>query len=173
VTRYLRPRAGERILDIGCGTGEILEFLPPVDYVGFDLSADYVAAARRRYAGRGRFERADVLDADLGGEDPFDVVIATGVIHHLDDPRAKRLIALAAALLSASGRLVTWDGAFVPGQPRVARWLLERDRGEHIRSPEAYVALASEHFAAVRHHLVDDFLHVPYTHCVLEASEPR
>jgi SAM-dependent methyltransferase len=173
VSQFLRPEPGDRILDIGCGTGEILPFLPAVEYVGFDLSSQYIASARARYGDRGRFYRADVLEADLGGELPFDLVIAMGVIHHLDNMGADRLIAISAAILNPTGRLVTFDGTFLAGQPRVARWLLERDRGEYVRSPEAYVALAASHFADVRHHVVSDFLHIPYTQCVLDAWAPQ
>lgn len=172
VNDYIRPRPGDRILDIGCGTGDILDFLPQVDYVGFDLSAEYVEAARARYGDRGRFHQSDVLEADLDGESPFDLVIATGVIHHLDDARADRLVALASRLTGESGRLVTFDGTFVEGQHRVARWLIERDRGQYVRTPDAYVALAERHFGRVQHDVVSDFLRVPYTHCVLDASGP-
>lgn len=173
VTRYVKPQAGDRILDIGCGTGDILDFLPEVDYVGVDLSEDYIRAARERYGHRGRFMAADVIDADLDGEEPFDFVLATGVVHHLDDARADRLFALSASLLKDGGHQLSWDGAFVDGQPRVARWLLERDRGEHVRTPDAYVSLADRRFADVTPNIVTDFLHVPYTHCVLDATKPR
>lgn len=169
ISRYVRPVAGQRILDIGCGTGDILDNLPPVDYVGFDLSPEYIAAAQLRSGGRGRFYQADVLDADLSQEPPFDIVMATGVIHHLDDARAAELVRISSAALAQDGRLLTWDGAFVPGQSRIARWLLERDRGEYVRDPDAYVALAREGFDDVRAEVVTDFLHVPYTHCVLDA----
>ena len=172
VGRFVKPMAGLRILDIGCGTGDILDHLPAVDYVGFDLSEDYVAAAVERYGDRGTFYAADVLDADLGNQPAFDIIIATGVIHHLDDARADRLMALAAGALQPEGRFLSWDGAYVDGQPRIAKWLLDRDRGEFIRRPDDYTAIAARHFTDVRHTIVGDFLRVPYTHCVLDARRP-
>ena len=49
VAEFVRPPAGARLLDIGCGTAALLEHVPAsVAYHGFDLSARYVAAARRR-----------------------------------------------------------------------------------------------------------------------------
>src|SRR4029077_4323462 len=52
VLDFLRPCPGARILDIGCGTGAILDHLPPnVDYVGYDLNPRYIEDARRRHAG--------------------------------------------------------------------------------------------------------------------------
>src|SRR5262245_64697948 len=69
VREYLRPVAGERVLDIGCGPGDILAFLPPVRYVGVDLSANYIAAARARYGTRGEFRCEDVADLAVRSEE--------------------------------------------------------------------------------------------------------
>ncbi len=38
---YLRARPGERVLDIGCGTADIFNYLPSVEYVGFEPNANY------------------------------------------------------------------------------------------------------------------------------------
>jgi trans-aconitate methyltransferase len=51
----------QRVVDVGCGTGEILDFLPAgIHYHGFDLDPNYIAAAREKYSDRGRFECADI-----------------------------------------------------------------------------------------------------------------
>ncbi len=54
-TENIRAVAGDRILDIGCGPGDILDSPPPVDYYGFDLNDAYIRFARRKYSGRGKF----------------------------------------------------------------------------------------------------------------------
>lgn len=61
VRKYVRPYGGMKILDIGCGTGEILEYLPAVDYLGVDLSETYIRSAVDPYGERGEFHvgRAD------------------------------------------------------------------------------------------------------------------
>lgn len=48
-------KQGDRILDIGCGTGDVLHSLPHVQYVGFDINEKYIATAKRRFKGRGEF----------------------------------------------------------------------------------------------------------------------
>src|SRR5262245_21844503 len=52
---FIKARPGERVLDVGCGTADILTVLPEVDYVGFDISEAYVQRAQRRWEGRGQF----------------------------------------------------------------------------------------------------------------------
>ena len=37
VNEYIQPMPGARILEIGCGPGTIVGYLPPSDYLGFDL----------------------------------------------------------------------------------------------------------------------------------------
>jgi hypothetical protein len=96
--------------------------------------------------------------------------LAVGLLHHIDDDGVHQLLDRAASALADGGRLVTFDGAFVPAQPRWAGWLLERDRGQHVRTVDGYMRLASDHFATVTPTVSLDFPCVPYTHLVIEAS---
>lgn len=172
VERHARVRPGERVLDLGCGPGDVLEVLPDTDYLGVDASAEYVAAAQRRWNGRGRFLHADVTAPGFAAGD-FDVVLAIALVHHLDDAGADRVLQAGAAALVEGGRLVTLDPALTPGQPRVARWLIARDRGAHMRTPEAYRALAARRFGAVALTVRHDLARVPYTHAILECRSPH
>jgi SAM-dependent methyltransferase len=168
IERYIRPRVGDRILDIGCGPADILEALPAVEYHGFDLSAIYIEAARKRFGGRGQFH-VEAVSAELVRKYAgFDLVLATGVLHHLTDDEAVNLFRVAKAALKPGGRLVTLDGCFVAEQPRIARYLLKKDRGEHIRDEATYVSLARQVFTDVTPTLTHDLLRIPYTHLVME-----
>ncbi len=55
---FIRAKAGERVLDVGCGTADILSVMPEVDYVGFDISEPYIAKAKARWGSRGEFMRS-------------------------------------------------------------------------------------------------------------------
>lgn len=166
---YLRARPGERILDIGCGTAEILDYLPAgVHYIGFDLSADYIAAARARYGDRGRFHNEPVDVALAGRLGSIDLAMANGVLHHLDDAGAHALFELARKVLAPGGRLVTLDGCFVAGQSRIARFLLSRDRGRFVRTEDEYLRIARASFGSVTHGVRHDLLRIPYTLIIME-----
>ena len=103
----------------------------------------------------------------------FDIVLAMGLLHHLDDVEAASLVALASQALVSGGRFVAIDPARAPGQPHVARWLIGRDRGEYVRTADAYAELARGSFGSVAVTVRSDLLRVPYTHAVLECAEPE
>lgn len=83
--RFLVPE-GLRILDVGCGTGELLAKLKPSRGVGIDLSPKMVEIARERHPELefvvGDVEDAGVLDAVEG---PFDVIVLSDTIGYFDD----------------------------------------------------------------------------------------
>jgi SAM-dependent methyltransferase len=168
VHEYLRPAAGQRILDIGCGPAAILSHLPDVEYTGVDLSPTYIESARRRYGDRGQFHCRHVYEASLGDLGTFDLVIAHGILHHLDDADALHLFKLAGSALRREGRLVTLDGCFVEGQSPAARRLLAMDRGRFVRDKRGYLQLAQKYFAHVSVDIRHDLIRIPYTHIILQ-----
>jgi SAM-dependent methyltransferase len=169
VREHVRPWPGARLLDFGCGPGGLLKHLGDVRYVGVDISARYIAQAKRQYGECAEFRVGDVtaLDADLRD---FDIVIAFGVLHHLDDDEAGRVFANAASALASSGRVVTVDPALAPQQPWLARRLILWDRGNHPRGEAEYARIAETALADVRTTLRGDLLRVPYSHCIVEAT---
>ena len=167
LNEYVQPRVGARILDIGCGPGTIVSYLQTSDYLGFDLSPEYIALAKRRFP-NARFVCERVSQFSLAKEQSFDVVLALGIVHHLDDAEAKQLFQIAYRALKQGGKLVTFDGVYSDGQSTAARWLLARDRGEYVRSEREYVGIASQVFSNIRPSVRHDLLRIPYTHLILE-----
>ena len=87
-------RASARFLDIGTGTGRLLELVAPraERAFGVDASRDMLALARARLAEHGLADRCAVRQADMyrlplpdGG---FDVVALQMVLHYAEDPAA-------------------------------------------------------------------------------------
>ena len=52
IENHVRARSGDKVIDIGCGSAEVLRYLPDVDYIGIDINPDYIAFARRTYGNR-------------------------------------------------------------------------------------------------------------------------
>ncbi len=83
--KYFRFLVPEKlsILELGCGTGELLNSLKPKRGVGIDFSSEMVRIARERYPNL-EFRTADIEKIEGWGE-TFDVVIMSDVVGHLMD----------------------------------------------------------------------------------------
>ncbi len=105
----IRPHLGNRILDLGCGDGSLLELLSSrYSYTGVELNEDMVRRLGTRYPMH-RF-----LVADLEEEVPmpldwtFDTVVLCAVIEHLAKPQK---------LLEQMGHVLAHDGRMVVTTP--------------------------------------------------------
>ena len=123
---HLLPQTGiKNLLDLGTGTGRILEFLcPRVERgTGIDLSGEMLAVARANLERAGcencRVQQGDLYQLPFPAA-AFDAITIHQVLHYLDEPAAA--IAEAARVLAPGGRLVVVD--FLPHR-------LENLRDEH------------------------------------------
>jgi len=172
---YLRSLSPQRlrILDVGCGTAQILRHLPECTYVGVDFSERYISAARKRYGDRGSFVCAEATQASFQqwiGQ--FDCVVMLGLLHHLEDAEVVALFRAVGPALAADGRLFAVDPTVAPDTHAVGRFLASRDRGRNVRPPHGYQELARLAYRDVTLHVRHDLLRVPYSHAVLECSRP-
>jgi len=166
---YLKMQAGEALLDIGCGPGDVLRFLPDLDYWGFDISGEYIARARAVFSGRGHFECKLFEASDLEYLPKFDAALMSGVLHHLDDDQADELLGLVSRALKPGGRLVTIDPCYAPRQNPMARFIISKDRGRNVRDEPGYRELVDQHFNQTRAEVVHK-VWIPYTHCYTVCS---
>jgi demethylmenaquinone methyltransferase/2-methoxy-6-polyprenyl-1,4-benzoquinol methylase len=95
--RWVPPQAG-RILDLACGTGIVLERLvkrhPGAQIVGVDITAEYLAVAKDRFAGRDAnisFVHSNAETMELEGR--FDAVVSCYIPKYVDpDVLLSRLV---------------------------------------------------------------------------------
>jgi ArsR family transcriptional regulator len=106
------PEAGGKLLDIGTGTGRVLELLAPRvrQALGVDASKAMLALARARLAGS-EFGHCAVRLADMYRlplqDGAFDTVVLHMVLHHAEGPDG--VVAEAARVLAPGGRLLLID----------------------------------------------------------------
>ncbi len=162
VVDLLDPRAGERILDLGCGDGILTRHLAlrGCTVIGVDRSRAFVAAARDRGV------RAFTVDARrlIGPEllaGSFDAVFSNAVLHWI--PQAGQVVAGVHRLLRRGGRFVgELGGLGGAGNIAVVRSALHRalrrrglDSGLYdpwyFPSADAYRALLATHGFSVSH----------------------
>ena len=167
VNNRVKPFHDMKILDIGCGPADILQNLPTVDYWGFDISENYINQAKKKFGSRGNFFCKQLEIKEVNQLPSFDLVLALGLFHHLDDEIAIEVLQLASKSLKIGGRLLSVDPCFEASQNQIAKFLISKDRGQNVRDMEGYQNLAKTIFkepaVEVKHQAW-----IPYTHCYME-----
>ena len=107
---------GEKILDAGCGTGDLsiaaLKRAGPSGQVfGIDAAPEMVDVARQKAAGLGAQIdfRVGVVEALDFADASFDVVLSSMMLHHLPDDLKPRALAEIRRVLKPGGRLLVLD----------------------------------------------------------------
>ena len=103
----LRPQRGERVLDLGCGTGHLTDRIAAAgaEVVGLDSSPAMIEQARRAYPAL----RLEVGDArSFAFAEPFDAVFSNAVLHWVKE--ADAVVACVSQALKPGGRFVAEFG---------------------------------------------------------------
>jgi 2-polyprenyl-3-methyl-5-hydroxy-6-metoxy-1,4-benzoquinol methylase len=167
---YIGAHAGDQVLDVACGLGDMLDVLPDVSYVGVDMNADYIDVATRRRGRTGaRFICASSDELARFGLEDFDVALLISAMHHLTDDQVTSVLRDIRAALKPGGRLVTVDPVWTPSQATTARVLIALDRGRHVRDVDGYARLLEKSFDDISFDLRHDLLRLPYTYCVSQS----
>jgi len=167
ISEYLKLKAGDRVLDIGCGPGFIANHLPPgVIYNGFDIDQRYISYAQKHFGNRGNFHCEVFNETSARRFEGVDVVMLNGLLHHVDDQTATDLLNMARVALRPGGTGFTLDGCFRQGQSQFVRWLLQNDRGRYVRTGEGYRKLYDAVFERTDINVREDLSWVPYTFAI-------
>lgn len=141
--RALALKSGDRVLDVGCGTGDYSPLVdrPDCTYLGLDFSAAYVDSAQRRYGTPyRRFEVGDIRTMDFAAN-RFSKALLIGVMHHLTDDENLGVLRILNDVII--DRLVVMD--LSPGGWHVVNTVLSRlDRGRYPRNLEAQQQLIGQ-----------------------------
>lgn len=107
LVELLDPQPGERILDLGCGTGELTHQISEsgASVVGIDSSTELIATAQQRFSHL-KFYQQDATQ--LSGIERYDAVFSNAVLHWIKDQDA--VTAAAHHTLKPGGRLVVEFG---------------------------------------------------------------
>lgn len=135
----LDPRPGERVLDVGCGSGELTRAIADrgARVVGVDASPDMIAAARQGFPDL-EFAVADARTMRFDA--PFDAVFSNAALHWIRPPEAAAERIFAA--LRPGGRLVAEFG----GEGNVDRVLAAAETAGQAQGVELAGALRTNYF---------------------------
>jgi Trans-aconitate methyltransferase len=106
---WLRPQAGEYIVDFGCGTGDLAARIAEsgAEVLGVDISPEMVERARKKHP-HIRFECSD--GTTWRSPQPFDAVFSNAALHWIRDAAAA--VKTIAGCLRTGGRFVAEFGGY-------------------------------------------------------------
>ncbi|SES19318.1 bifunctional 2-polyprenyl-6-hydroxyphenol methylase/3-demethylubiquinol 3-O-methyltransferase UbiG [Psychrobacillus sp. OK032] len=117
------------VVEFGTGTGNLTAKLieAGISVIGIEPNT------KMRHATATRFPSIKVIDGDLiefeAGTDSIDAFVSTYVFHHLTDDEKREALQKYASLLSANGKVVFADTAFISEDAKLAQIAKERARG--------------------------------------------
>ncbi len=108
------PDKNFKIIDIGCGTGHgtiaIAKHFPKTEFCGVDISANSLHIAtcktKEEYIDNISFIQGDILNKNSLPNEKFDIVISTGVLHHVQEINIA--FSNMTDLLKNNGSLILW-----------------------------------------------------------------
>ncbi|MCP5432703.1 MAG: class I SAM-dependent methyltransferase [Alphaproteobacteria bacterium] len=107
---------GERLLDVGCGTGSLAVRLAAMrrgaDVHGIDPDPDVLSRARLKAAKAGvsvAFHEGFLVESFLAGQDQFDVIASSLVFHQVPLEGKRDLLSMMRRAMQPAGRLVIAD----------------------------------------------------------------
>jgi len=149
----LPPAGGRRVLDLGCGAGQLAHLLATrgaAEVVGVDVSERMLALARAEWAHPRVTYRREAIEAVAFPPVSFDLVVSSLALHYVDDYRG--LVGRIAGWLAPGGVLVystehpiytarlPGDGWVLDDAGRRVRWGLDRYADEGARDETWFVA---------------------------------
>jgi len=175
LSKYVPYTPGTTTLDLGCGPGTSAKIFNPNDYVGIDCDSGYISYAQRRNP-EYSFYIQDFCS--LSSENSivpnggFDLILASGLMHHLEKDVARQFFLQAEKLLANGGHFITIDPCIHSEQSNIKKRIILSDRGKFVRTPNELIDIAS---GAARLSIIksieENCLLIPYTHVILTCKK--
>ena len=168
IKKIIEPAKPKKILDLGCGTGYVLKYLPPCQYTGVDINKKYIQYAKSKFKKRKNtaFQEKNLNSKKVLNKTKYDCVMMNGLLHHLKDSEASNLLEIARRHLKKEGLLVGIDGCYEDKLSFLSKYLLSKDRGKYIREAEEYKKLMKIKFRTVSLETILGPAWFPYNYCL-------
>ena len=174
VRKFIEPKlktADASILDFGCGTANIAEFIPlNVSYTGIDASLKYINYDSKKYPNH-KFI-CKYAHEDLNLNKKFNIIMSEALLSALSDEDAQKMFSTMKAHANKDSKFVFSDMNYSLSNSKIEKFLLCHERGHHLRTKEQFADLISKHFKIDNITVLKNVYRIPYSKVVFECSLP-
>ena len=162
--------ANSIVLDCGCGPAQYRKFINCEKYYGIDFNEKHLNKARKENPSDS-FINGDVVNFNFSQLPSFTDVLIFGLLHHLNDINAKKLIENLLSHIKKNGKLVAIDPVYVASNKslynKVANFIASRDQGNYVRDESGYLNLIENNNTKVIQKKYKNLLRIPFHHNAL------
>ena len=158
------------VLDCGCGPAQYRNLIKCSKYVGIDFNEKYIARAIKKYP-KDNFYLSDISTFGFEKSEKFSHIFLIGLLHHLNDDNASKLIKNLAKQLDNNGKIVSIDPLYDYEKKdiysRMANYFASKDRGNFVRTEKEYKKLINAKFLKIESSVYEKLLRMPWFHYVM------
>lgn len=158
-----------RMLDMGCGTANIVPFLSSkIDYLGIDFSQKYINYASRKYS-KHTFLCGNICEQNqINGA--FDIIISKGVMAGLNDIELLKMFDVITSLSNKNTRIILSDMNHRNDSSVFEKFIQRHERNKELRSKDDYIRLISQKFKIDKITELNNVYRIPYSRIVFECT---
>lgn len=161
---WVQTQDNSNVLELGCGPTSSLAFIRYHSYHGIDINPQHIAQHQSKISPTVHFETGAAQDVVPHLSKTFDVVLALGFLHHLNDKSVTDLLDAAIEKLRQNGSIFFLEPVYLEKQNRIAKLLKDLDSGKHVRTLDGYCKLMQREGFRFDYRITHDSLRVPYDH---------
>jgi cyclopropane fatty-acyl-phospholipid synthase-like methyltransferase len=167
----LRPAGVSKVLDFGCGIGYHAQIFSPAEYLGIEPIEACVKLANKNFSSENiEFRLGNHASLKTLKSESFDLIIAIGVLHHINNEVLDTFAREAFRILKPGGRLTTFDPVLHSNQSKVSKWVVMQDRGSWVRTELGYLDSIKKYFSeGIETKTYTNLLRIPYDHIAIHS----
>ncbi|MFH1582989.1 MAG: class I SAM-dependent methyltransferase [Candidatus Falkowbacteria bacterium] len=147
INKHFICQTDDKILDLGCGTGEFSVYFNPEIYTGLDIEKGYIDFAQKNY--KGNFLVGDATCLPFSNNS-FSKILIIGVLHHLDNEVSSLVLKEASRVLKDNGLMLIMEDMATPRDNILTKFIHDFDKGKFIRTSENYKNLLRSDFKIIK-----------------------
>jgi ubiquinone/menaquinone biosynthesis C-methylase UbiE len=172
-SEIIKPQGINKVLDFGCGIGYHSTEFSNSEYLGIEPLQGCIDKANKIYKNsKNSFILGDQTTLKSIPDSSFDLIIAIGVLHHIDDSIFNEFVKESHRILKVGGRLTTFDPVLHQNQSKISKWVVLRDRGNWVRTVDGYLEpIRKMYRQEPTNKIYKNLLRIPYDHIAIEIQK--